>query len=226
MPGRSHPAPPNTLIRGTNGGVRPGSGRPKGALNKLTSTLRDLVMQAATEVGDSREVGKDGQGGACDVVADDCAICKAVIHIDDAIADMGASAERAEAALAEADLRYAATEIASLRAALAKSVEQGHLKSNEIGELQSEIVSLSAALAEAEREKDKSRTRVAELEEGPWDECTKCETALERAERLAEAEAKIIGLQAHRRNDAAPAEARTRTPSWATRSRLATPHPK
>jgi hypothetical protein len=31
--------------------------------NKITSNFRDLVMQAAAEVGDSCEKGKDGQGG-------------------------------------------------------------------------------------------------------------------------------------------------------------------
>jgi len=31
--------------------------------NKITNTFRDLLLQAAHEVGDSREEGKDGQGG-------------------------------------------------------------------------------------------------------------------------------------------------------------------
>jgi hypothetical protein len=43
--------------------TRPGAGRKPGVPNKITNTFRDLVMQAATEVGDSCEKGKDGQGG-------------------------------------------------------------------------------------------------------------------------------------------------------------------
>jgi hypothetical protein len=43
--------------------VRNKGGRPKGSRNKITQTFRDLMMQAAHEVGDSREEGVDGQGG-------------------------------------------------------------------------------------------------------------------------------------------------------------------
>jgi hypothetical protein len=46
-----------------NGGTRAGAGRPKGATNKVTRTFRDALLQAVSEVGDSQEVGKDGQGG-------------------------------------------------------------------------------------------------------------------------------------------------------------------
>jgi hypothetical protein len=38
-------------------------GRPKGAQNKLTKTMKALFIQAATEVGDSTVEGKDGKGG-------------------------------------------------------------------------------------------------------------------------------------------------------------------
>jgi len=52
--------PDNGNIRG---GARPGAGRRKGVPNKITNTFRDLLLQAANEVGNSEEVGKDGQGG-------------------------------------------------------------------------------------------------------------------------------------------------------------------
>src|SRR5271167_4238713 len=42
--------------------IRNKGGRPKGSTNKITQTFRDLMMQAAHEVGDSEEVGKNGQG--------------------------------------------------------------------------------------------------------------------------------------------------------------------
>ena len=48
---------------GSRGGHRPGAGRPRGSLNKFTQTFRDVLLQAVSEVGDSQEVGKDGQGG-------------------------------------------------------------------------------------------------------------------------------------------------------------------
>jgi hypothetical protein len=40
------------------------AGRRKGSVNKYTSTLREVILRAAEEVGDSQEVGKDGNGGA------------------------------------------------------------------------------------------------------------------------------------------------------------------
>src|ERR1700730_3740598 len=40
------------------------AGRRKGSANEYTSTLRELILRAAEEVGDSQEVGKDGNGGA------------------------------------------------------------------------------------------------------------------------------------------------------------------
>jgi hypothetical protein len=40
------------------------AGRRKGSVNEYTSTLRELILRAAEEVGDSQEVGKDGNGGA------------------------------------------------------------------------------------------------------------------------------------------------------------------
>jgi hypothetical protein len=53
----------HNVATGRNGGARPGAGRPKGVPNKVTQTFRDLIMQAASEVGDSREEGEDGHGG-------------------------------------------------------------------------------------------------------------------------------------------------------------------
>jgi hypothetical protein len=46
-----------------NGGARRNSGRPKGVPNKITQTFRDVLLQAVSEVGSSREVGKDGRDG-------------------------------------------------------------------------------------------------------------------------------------------------------------------
>src|ERR1700730_5619678 len=43
--------------------IRNKGGRPKGSQNKITSTFRDVLLQALSEVGDSREEGVDGQGG-------------------------------------------------------------------------------------------------------------------------------------------------------------------
>jgi hypothetical protein len=54
QPARLHPS---------RGGLRAGAGRKKGVPNKITQTFRDLVIQAAAEVGDSREEGVDGTGG-------------------------------------------------------------------------------------------------------------------------------------------------------------------
>jgi hypothetical protein len=39
------------------------AGRPKGSRNKITQTFRDVLLQAVSEVGSSREVGKDGGDG-------------------------------------------------------------------------------------------------------------------------------------------------------------------
>jgi hypothetical protein len=58
--GLGRPAPDG---RHGNGGARPNAGRPKGSPNKITQTFRDVLLQAVSEVGDSQEVGKDGQGG-------------------------------------------------------------------------------------------------------------------------------------------------------------------
>jgi hypothetical protein len=44
-----------------NGGARRNAGRPRGSPNKVTSTFRDVLTQAVSEIGDSQEVGKDGQ---------------------------------------------------------------------------------------------------------------------------------------------------------------------
>jgi hypothetical protein len=38
-------------------------GRPKGARNKLTKSITELLLRAAAEVGDSMEAGRDGAGG-------------------------------------------------------------------------------------------------------------------------------------------------------------------
>jgi hypothetical protein len=62
VPARSHPATEGALKPG-RGGARAGSGRPKGSANKITQTFRDVLLQAVSEVGDSREEGVDGQGG-------------------------------------------------------------------------------------------------------------------------------------------------------------------
>jgi hypothetical protein len=62
QPSRSHPKAEGTGF-GSHGGARAGAGRPKGVPNKITNTFRDVLLQAVSEVGDSQEVGKDGQGG-------------------------------------------------------------------------------------------------------------------------------------------------------------------
>jgi hypothetical protein len=49
----THAAPDG---RHRNGGARPNAGRPKGSPNKITSTFRDVLLQAVSEVGDSQEV--------------------------------------------------------------------------------------------------------------------------------------------------------------------------
>jgi hypothetical protein len=54
---------PGTRQSHIRGGARPGAGRPKGVPNKVTNTFRDALLQAVSEVGDSREEGVDGQGG-------------------------------------------------------------------------------------------------------------------------------------------------------------------
>jgi chromosome segregation ATPase len=84
----------------------------------------------------------------------------------------------------------AEAELATVRAALAEAVEQGHLKLNKIGELQGDIVSLSAALAKAEREKLDSANSVTllridldESEREGIDEITQLRAALAEAER-------------------------------------------
>jgi hypothetical protein len=43
--------------------IRNKRGRPKGSQNKITGTFRDVLLQALSEVGDSEDAGKDGQGG-------------------------------------------------------------------------------------------------------------------------------------------------------------------
>jgi hypothetical protein len=62
QPARPTPYDHPTLI-GSHGGPRRGAGRPKGSLNKVSSTFRDVLLQALSEVGDSRTEGVDGQGG-------------------------------------------------------------------------------------------------------------------------------------------------------------------
>jgi len=62
QPGRSHPATDGAFTPG-HGGTRAGAGRPRGSANKITNAFRDVLLQAVSEVGDSQEVGKDGQGG-------------------------------------------------------------------------------------------------------------------------------------------------------------------
>jgi hypothetical protein len=54
------------------GGARAGAGRPRGVPNKTTQTFRDVLLQAVSEVGDSREEGKDGQGGQGNRVKKSC----------------------------------------------------------------------------------------------------------------------------------------------------------
>jgi hypothetical protein len=58
---RMHPKPEGSGYG--HGGARVGAGRRKGVPNKITNTFRDVLLQAVSEVGDSQEVGKDGQGG-------------------------------------------------------------------------------------------------------------------------------------------------------------------
>jgi hypothetical protein len=60
--GLSHPATAGAFKPG-HGGTRAGAGRPKGSPNKVTQTFRDVLLQAVSEVGSSREVGKDGGDG-------------------------------------------------------------------------------------------------------------------------------------------------------------------
>jgi hypothetical protein len=58
----SHPKAEGTGF-GPHGGARRGAGRKPGVPNKITQTFRDVLLQAVSEVGDSQEVDKDGQGG-------------------------------------------------------------------------------------------------------------------------------------------------------------------
>jgi hypothetical protein len=53
----------DTSFKPGRGGSRAGSGRPRGSPNKITNTFRDVLLQAVSEVGTSREVGVDGEGG-------------------------------------------------------------------------------------------------------------------------------------------------------------------
>jgi hypothetical protein len=62
QPGLSHPNP-HTAFGVHGNAVRPGPGRPKGSQNKVTSTFREAMLLAVQELGDTQEVGKDGQGG-------------------------------------------------------------------------------------------------------------------------------------------------------------------
>jgi hypothetical protein len=61
QPARGHPRPDG--VGGHRGGARPGAGRKPGVPNKTTQTFREVLLRAVSEVGDSREEGKDGQGG-------------------------------------------------------------------------------------------------------------------------------------------------------------------
>jgi hypothetical protein len=61
QPGRSHHNHPTAI--GKDGGPRRAAGRPKGVPNKVTTTFRDALLQAVSEIGDSREEGVDGKGG-------------------------------------------------------------------------------------------------------------------------------------------------------------------
>ena len=61
QPGQSHPKAEGSGYG--HGGARAGARRRKGIPNKVTTTFRDLLMQPAAEVGDSKELGRDGQGG-------------------------------------------------------------------------------------------------------------------------------------------------------------------
>jgi hypothetical protein len=45
-----------------HGGTRAGAGRPGGSANRVTSTFRDILRTALSEVGDSEKVGEDGTG--------------------------------------------------------------------------------------------------------------------------------------------------------------------
>jgi hypothetical protein len=58
---RMHPKPEGSGYG--HGGARVGAGRRKGVPNKITNTFRDVLLQAVSEVGDSREEGVDGQDG-------------------------------------------------------------------------------------------------------------------------------------------------------------------
>jgi hypothetical protein len=58
QPGRARQDHPVLAPEARNKG-----GRPKGSQNKVTATFRDAMLLAAQELGDSQQVGKDGQGG-------------------------------------------------------------------------------------------------------------------------------------------------------------------
>jgi hypothetical protein len=62
QPGLSHPNP-HTAFGAHGNAVRAGPGRRKGSQNKVTNTFREAMLLAAQELGDTQEVGKDGQGG-------------------------------------------------------------------------------------------------------------------------------------------------------------------
>jgi hypothetical protein len=63
-PAKSHKdAPARHQFSAENQPPKAKVGRPKGSQNKLTKSLKAFLIQAAAEVGDSTEIGKDGEGG-------------------------------------------------------------------------------------------------------------------------------------------------------------------
>jgi hypothetical protein len=63
-PAKSHKdAPGRHQFSAENQPPKAKVGRPKGAQNKLTKSLKALLVRAVTEVGDSIVPGKDGKGG-------------------------------------------------------------------------------------------------------------------------------------------------------------------
>jgi hypothetical protein len=62
-PAKSHKDAPGRHQFSAENQPKAKRGRPKGALNKLTKNTQALLIQAATEVGDSDVPGEDGKGG-------------------------------------------------------------------------------------------------------------------------------------------------------------------
>jgi len=62
-PAKSHKNAPGRHQFSAENQPKAKRGRPRGAQNKLTKSLKALLVRAATEVGDSTVPGEDGKGG-------------------------------------------------------------------------------------------------------------------------------------------------------------------